>query len=202
MSQSTDFRIETYVGAAMLNHLDRVAALRTAVFREWPYLYVGDDNYEREYLSHYAASPRSICVLARVGDEIVGASTGIPLRDDAASYHQPFERKGIPVDDVYYFGESVVLSEWRGRGIGHRFFDTREAHARAVGDFRWTAFCSVQRDENDPRRPSGYRGNGVFWTKRGYEPRTDMTCELTWPEIGSVEPVKHRLGVWMRKLVR
>ena len=38
--------------------------------------------------------------------------------------------------------ESVLLPAWRGRGMGHRFFDLREEHARSLGR-RWAAFsCS------------------------------------------------------------
>ena len=66
-------------GDAILPWLDAVAALRIAVFAEWPYLYRGDAAYERGYLARYAASPRSVLVLARDGEEVVGASTGIPL---------------------------------------------------------------------------------------------------------------------------
>ena len=43
-----DLRIERVVGADVRRHLDAVAALRIAVFRDWPYLYDGDAAYERE----------------------------------------------------------------------------------------------------------------------------------------------------------
>ena len=46
--------LECLSGAALLPHLDAVAALRIAVFRDWPYLYDGDAAYEREYLDAYA----------------------------------------------------------------------------------------------------------------------------------------------------
>ena len=70
----------------MLPHLDEVARLRIAVFRDWPYLYDGDEGYEREYLAAYARSPNSVVVLARDGDTAIGASTGIPLAEDGADF--------------------------------------------------------------------------------------------------------------------
>jgi GNAT superfamily N-acetyltransferase len=199
MSPTAEWRVEPKVGAAMLPYLDDLARLRIAVFREWPYLYEGDRDYERTYLAAYARSPSSVCVLAFAGDEIVGASTGVPLAHDSVSFHQAFVERGIAVDDVFYFGESVLLQAWRGRGIGHRFFDEREAHARRAG-FRLAAFCSVIRDAGDPRCPTDYHGNEVFWRKRGYASAGDMACEIDWKEPGDEVPRRHRLGFWMRAL--
>jgi hypothetical protein len=45
--------------------LPAVAALRIAVFREYPYLYDGTLAHEEEYLAGYAASPQSLVVVAR-----------------------------------------------------------------------------------------------------------------------------------------
>jgi hypothetical protein len=78
--------VRRFSGAAVREYLDAVAALRIAVFRDWPYLYDGDRAYEREYLDAYAASPDSVFVLAFAGDDIVGASTGLPLADDSAEF--------------------------------------------------------------------------------------------------------------------
>jgi len=129
--------------------LDEVAALRIAVFRDWPYLYAGDLDYEREYLATYTRSPDSLFVLAFAGENVIGASTCLPLRDETAAFQAPFLAHGLPVEDVFYFGESVLLPEYRGLGLGHAFFDHREAHARAFGRFAFTAFASVDRADNE-----------------------------------------------------
>ena len=144
--------LESLSGAALLPHLDDVARLRIAVFRDWPYLYEGDVGYERAYLAAYAHSADSVVVLARDGDQVIGASTGIPLARDGTEFQAPFLARGIDVQKVFYCGESVLLPGWRGRGIGHAFFDAREAHARNLGGFDWTAFAAVDRGDEDPRR--------------------------------------------------
>ena len=186
-------------GEALLPYLDDVARLRIAVFRDWPYLYEGDMAYERDYLAAYAASPRSVFVLAFDGDRVVGASTGIPLAADAEAFARPFVERGIGIDDVFYCGESVLLPTHRGQGIGHAFFDAREAHARALGGFAWTAFAAVDRDEDDPRRPAAHRGNEAFWAKRGYVRQPGMAMRLDWNEVG-VGEAGHALTFWMRPL--
>ena len=191
--------LQSLSGAALLPHLDEVAKLRIAVFRDWPYLYDGDVGYERDYLAAYAQSPNSVVVLARAGDKVVGASTGIPLAEDSAEFQAPFLERGIEVAKVFYCGESVVLPAYRGRGIGHAFFDAREAHARALGGFEWTAFAAVDREDDDVRKPSGHRGNEAFWGKRGYVRQPGMTMRLHWNELDHGE-VGHTLTFWLRPL--
>lgn len=180
-------------------HSDAVAALRIEVFRDWPYLYDGDIAYEREYLDAYAASDDGVFVLAFDGDTVIGASTGLPLASDSAEFRAPFEARGADVGKVFYLGESVLLPFYRGYGIGHAFFDHREAHARSLGRFDTTAFCAVDRDAGDPRRPAEHRGNEAFWGKRGYVRQPGMTMRLRWNETGSGE-IEHALTFWTRTL--
>ncbi|MDF4003208.1 GNAT family N-acetyltransferase [Luteibacter sp. PPL201] len=193
--------VEVRVGAAIAPMIGELAALRIAVFRDWPYLYDGDEAYERDYLAAYAASSRAVCVVAREpGGRAVGASTGMPLADDAEAFHAPFLARGVRLDDVFYFGESVLLAPWRGRGVGHAFFDAREAHARSLGGFRQTAFCAVRRPADDPRTPAGHRGNEAFWRQRGYGPAPGMVCTLAWKDVGDAHASEHTLDVWVRPL--
>ncbi|NCT66299.1 MAG: GNAT family N-acetyltransferase [Rhodanobacteraceae bacterium] len=192
--------IRTFSGDAIAPYLDAVAALRIAVFRDWPYLYAGDADYERKYLATYAESPHSLFVLAFDGARVVGASTGIPLVDETSAFQQPFLDRGIELPRVFYFGESVLLADYRGRGLGHCFFDEREAYARRLGGFDLTAFCAVERSGDDPRCPAGHRPNDAFWNKRGYQRQDDMFCQLEWQEIGQTLPSCHRLRFWLRPL--
>lgn len=191
--------LRTLAGAAIAPYLDAIAALRIAVFRDWPYLYDGDIGYERDYLRAYVDCPRSVVVLALDGDRVVGASSGLPLAEDSAEFQAPFLTRGMEAARVFYCGESVLLPEYRGRGLGHAFFDAREAHARALGGFDWTAFAAVDRAEDDPRRPPGHRGNEAFWSKRGYVRQPGMTMHLHWKEVGMGE-IDHALTFWLRPL--
>ena len=59
-SQGTRISLTAVHGDGLLPYLDDLAALRIAVFREWPYLYEGNLGYEANYLGRYAACSDSL----------------------------------------------------------------------------------------------------------------------------------------------
>lgn len=191
--------IRTLVGAALDAALDDVARLRIAVFRDWPYLYDGDLDYERRYLQAYRDSPGAILVGAFDGLRLVGAATGTPMEDHAADFAHPFAATGLVLSDIFYCAESVLLPGYRGQGIGHRFFDAREAHARALSRSH-VAFCAVVRPPDHPLRPAGARSNDTFWRGRGYLPLDGVVATFAWKDIDQPEETKKPLQFWMKRL--
>lgn len=198
MSRTPQIAIRVLTGHTIAPHVPELAALRVAVFRDYPYLYDGSDAYERDYLQHYVASEREVVVLALDGDRVVGGSTGLPLTEADAEFRAPFERHGPDPATVFYFGESVLLPSHRGLGIGHRFFDAREAHAEALG-FPVTAFCAVDRPADDPRRPPDYRPLDDFWHKRGYRRQPALQARFGWKEVDLPGEQPHTLSFWLRQ---
>lgn len=126
-------RVKPLTGEALAAALPALAELRVEVFRAFPYLYAGDPDYERRYLSAYAASRDAVVVGAFDGPRLIGAATAAPMEDHAAEFARPFAECGRRLGEILYLGESVLLPEYRGRGLGHAFFDEREAHGRALG---------------------------------------------------------------------
>lgn len=193
-------RFSIHHGSNVQAHLSALAQLRIPVFRDWPYLYAGDVAYEADYLQVYARSVRSIVVLAHADDQLVGASTGLPLKDEDDAFYVSFEAAGRDPGMVFYFGESVLLPEYRGLGIGHRFFDLREQHAARLG-FASCSFAAVRRSPSDPRRPRQERNLQPFWRSRGYAPN-GLSMQLGWRELGESEETSNTLDFWERPLVR
>lgn len=194
-----ELRIELLHGEEIARHVDAVADLRIAVFRDWPYLYEGSREYEARYLDVYLRSPRSLAILVWDGEDCIGASTVLPLTDAGAEAQQPFHDGGQAIDTIDYFGESVLLKSHRGRGLGVKFFDLREQHARANG-LAICAFCSVNRAADDPRKPPGYVGNDSFWSHRGYRKEPGIVTSFSWPDIGEAVSSTKPMTFWMRKL--
>ncbi|MBX3592946.1 GNAT family N-acetyltransferase [Sphingomonas sp.] len=177
--------------------LTDLARLRITVFRAWPYLYDGDTDYEARYLSAFATAPGATLVAAVAGREIVGMATASPMAAQEAAIREPVAAHGIDPDVTWYFGESVLLPRWHGRGVGHRFFDLREAAARRAGA-RAAMFCAVIREDKDPRRPAGARDLHPFWIARGYAPVPGLACRMRWREVGERDESDHRLQFWRR----
>lgn len=196
--------LENLTGEALERALPDLARLRIKVFREWPYLYDGSMEYEEEYLASFAKAEGSLIVAALDGREIIGAATATPLRCHTQSFIPLFEQHGYDPDRVFYFGESVLTREYRGKGIGNAFFDWREEHALnstgPKGPYEDTAFCAVVRPHGDPRKPAHYRPLDPFWTKRGYRIVDGMIGKLSWKDIHEAEETEKPMQFWIRPL--
>lgn len=187
-------------GATIETAIPALARLRIAVFKEFPYLYEGSLEYEAAYLQTYLECAESLIVAVQDGAEIVGASSALPLASETPELRQPFEMQGWDVGRVFYLAESVLLPAYRGRGLGHQFFNLREAHARKLGGFTHSAFCAVKRAVDHPARASGPRSLETFWRGRGYAPDNALSATLHWQEIGQITQTPHEMGFWVKTL--
>ncbi|MBX9884560.1 MAG: GNAT family N-acetyltransferase [Novosphingobium sp.] len=185
------------IGAALAD----LASLRIAVFAAYPYLYDGDAAYEAAYLAEYAAAADAVLVAAFDGARIVGAATAAPMIHQKAEFREPFAARlavlGLDVERLFYFGESVLLPEYRGQGIGHAFFDHREAQARRCGA-NAACFAAVIRPEDHRLKPPGYMPHDAFWTNRGYAVVPGLVTELAWKEHGEAGESLKAMQYWLR----
>lgn len=196
MSQALTFTAK--YGSEIASVVEDLGKLRIAVFRDYPYLYEGTLDYEKDYLQTYVKAPRSFLFAVYDGKEMVGATTCIPLTDETADVRQPFEKANFDLNSVFYFGESILLPAYRGLGLGHRFFDEREAYAHSFGTYSVTCFCAVEREENHPAKAHDYRPNDAFWTKRGYLKDPSLQSSFEWPDIGQTHSTAKEMVYWKR----
>jgi len=176
-----------------------LARLRIDVFRAYPYLYDGSLVYEQEYLAYFAEATDSIAVVAEEDGHIVGCATGAALEGHNDQFGEPFRARGIDAAQIFYCGESVLDPAYRGRGIGHAFFDAREAHARACG-YRSCAFCAVVRPDDHPLKPADYSPLDPFWQKRGYRKAEGLVATFHWKDIDQPYETAHPMQFWTRDL--
>ncbi len=195
-----NLQFQSFEGAAIRAVFEPLAQLRIRVFRDFPYLYEGSMAYELEYLNTYAASERAFLYAVFDGTLMIGATTCIPLADETEEVQAPFLKAGMDVSEVFYLGESVLLPAYRGLGLGHRFFDAREAHAATFGTYRITSFCAVERPADHPLRPADYRTLDDFWQKRGYQKAPDLQTKFSWPDLGEDAPSLKTMIYWTRQL--
>ncbi|MDZ7705411.1 MAG: GNAT family N-acetyltransferase [Trueperaceae bacterium] len=186
-------------GDTLERYIPAIAQLRIEVFREFPYLYDGDLDYERRYLQTYADSGEAVAVLVWDDDEVVGASTALPLRDETDALRAPFAEHDYDVDDFFYFAESVLRKAYRGQGLGKRFFGEREEEARAL-DYPRACFCAIDRPADHPKRPDDDRPLDDFWRKRGFVKHPELRTTLSWQEIGEDGESAKPLVFWIKEL--
>ena len=189
-----------YTGDALTAALPALARLRITVFRGWPYLYDGSLEYEQAYLARFAGAEGAVVVAACEGDEMIGAATASPMAGHAEEFAAPLKAQGLDIGRIFYFGESVLLKTYRGRGLGHAFFDAREAHARAAGPFSHTAFCGVVRPDHHPLRPADYVPLDSFWRKRGYAKMEGLVAAFAWKDIGETAQTTKPMQFWIKRL--
>ncbi|WP_343604194.1 GNAT family N-acetyltransferase [Fluviicola sp.] len=184
-------------GEEISSFIPQLGQLRMSVFYDFPYLYEGNLEYEQHYLQIYTRNPLSIAFGVFDGDRLIGATTGMPLTAEDEAIQKPFKERRLNLDEIFYFGESILLPEYRGMGLGHQFFDVREEHALKNG-FRTTTFCSVVRPEDHPLKPQDHRPNDVFWTKRGYV-KQDFSCTMSWLDRNETEETEKELIFWQKE---
>ena len=127
---------------------------------------------------------------------VAKAQDRLSFQDD---FGAAFAGTGHDMAEVFYCAESVLLPEYRGQGVGHRFFDLREAHARRLG-YAKVAFCGVQRPADHPMRPAEYQPLDPFWTARGYAKVEGAVARFSWKDLGDAEETQKPLQFWLRAL--
>jgi len=197
---SATLKVRALTGPALQAYIAPLARLRIQVFREFPYLYDGDLDYEAHYLETYSRALGALVVVVLDGKAVVGASTALPLIEAEAAFRQPFPTQGLDPAEVFYLGESVLLPAYRGKGLGVRFFQEREAHARALGPYTWAAFCAVNRPADHPRRPPEYRPLDAFWNKRGYTRHRELVAYYRWKDLDDPEESEKPMTFWLKRL--
>ena len=197
---SDSLRLQRFSGAAIHPWLPELARLRIQVFREFPYLYDGSAAYEEKYLKTYVDAPDSVMVLVWDSERVVGASSGLPLAAETPNVIEPFLTHGYDPSRIFYYGESVLLPEYRGRGLGKRFFEERAAHVCELGRFDIACFCAVERPADHPRRPAGYVPLNALWNQEGFVKHPELHTTFSWRDLDEAMESSKPMVFWLKTL--
>lgn len=200
IKDQANIKILSFTGSEVKDLIPQIARLRIEVFREYPFLYVGDFEYEKRYLQKFIAMKDAIVVGAFDKDELIGLSTGFPFIYEAENLKKVLIAADRNPEEYFCFGESVLRKSYRGLGIGKAFFDQREAHVKRLNQYRYICFYTSLRPANDPKRPPDYRPLAPFWNSRGYAEHPELIGAVSWQEIGEAEETPKKMVFWIKQI--
>lgn len=196
--------IEVYVGKDSLDYIETISKLRIEIFKEYPYLYKGDLAYENNYMQGYTQDKRAMIVIAKVDGVLAGVSTGIPLISDSeivADAKKCFSQQDVEIGDYYYYGEVIVLPEFRGMSLTTKLYEAQNELVKSWG-YKHVCILTVVREPDHPLKPNNYVSKDKMWEHLGFF-RRKLTVDYHWPTIQpdkSVQNVNNTLEFWAKDL--
>jgi hypothetical protein len=194
----SSIKILPFTGKNVETYLPSIARLRIEVFREFPFLQEKTLDEELHLLKKYTECPEAIVVIVFNGSTIVGASTGIPLCQENDNVLKLLKENKKNPDSFFFFSESFLLKPYRGRGIGHHFFDLREEHVAHLKRFNHICFSAIQRP--DKKKPHDYLPLNDFWRKRGFTEHPELQYFLSWKDHDEKKFSEKLLTCWIKRL--
>jgi len=183
------------------SYVEDIARLRVTVFKEYPYLYDGNFDDELLYAQKFVNSPNSLVCLLFDKNKVVGALTGLPLAYEDVLIRDTWEQNSnTPLSSVYYFSEMLMYSEYRKHGYGSKLFVTGENCVKQYSSFDTITLITIHRNNNHPLQPTSYKPLDHFCEIHGYTKHDDITCIISWKEIGASEASQNELIYWSKIL--
>ncbi len=193
-------RVWTYSGQEARDYFEDIARMRITMFREFPYLYNGSFEYEKEYLEAYFKSLNAkILLVFDTNNEIVGFSNSIPLAEELDEIKAPFKEHGLDLNHYLYIGEVMLKEEYRGKGFARQFFTYHENNARTNG-YDYTVFMTVDRTEDDLDKPKDYVSPDAIWNHFGYTKDKNLSITMDWPSVDQSRDSKNTLSIWWKRV--
>lgn len=190
MRQDNHYQIKTLVGKETQSVIELLAQWRLTIFKEFPYRYVGNLQFEKKHLQSYANNPQSVFAIALLNNEIVAISTGIPLGDKSLREMQvAFQQQHKDIEPYYYYGEVLVSPMHRGQGLAKKLYRAQDEVIKNMG-FEKVAIMTVIRDEPI--------ATDALWPHLGFQ-KNNIILSMRWPTITASNDVidaEHQLAFW------
>lgn len=192
--------IEVLKGPEVIPYLQKLAELRIEFYRNYPYLYEGNITDEETYLNMYAKSKDSLLVIAKNGDDIVGAVTGIPMLESKEENKQLYAQKQIPAEHIFYLGELVLSQDYQKSDLLERLYLQLENAVKGLERYSLLAVCEIERSPEDTKKPVSALSSEVLWANRGFTKQPQLYTTDAWKDVGDLEKSDHHLFFWYKAL--
>ncbi|MBP6386663.1 MAG: GNAT family N-acetyltransferase [Pseudarcicella sp.] len=190
----------TFKRPAITDIIEDMAGLRIDIFKEYPYLYDGNLEYEKDYLNTYSQSENAIIIAIFVNGLLAGAITGLPLSEEVDEFKNAFLNNGLTIDNVFYIGECILLPQYRNMKLSKLLFDELEWLIKRKHIYNTICFSTVERSENHPLKPDDYLNNDLIWQKKSYVKHENISCTFEWKDIDKNESDAKKMIFWSKEL--
>ena len=198
-TDTMDISEQLLQGSQIQEYLEQIAQLRLTIFREYPYLYDGQQKDELEYLKHYASHTEATAIIASCGNELAGAVTAIPLQYESEELASPLAATQYPVERIIYIGELLFYPDYRNKGLGSRLLSRIEQHFLDQKSYDYLTSATVMRPDDHPRCPDGYVPIDRFLQRSQFVKLAGVTTHFTWKEVDGI-PRDHEMQFWIKAL--
>lgn len=195
-ASSPKVEFKAFYGEEARPYKNDIAKIRTEMFREFPYLYDGSEEYEKEYLETYFKCPKALVILAFVNGKVRGFSSSIPLDSENDEITQPFRDSNIDMADYYYIGEVMLRPELQKMGLTHKFYGFH-FDAFLKGGYKAATFLTVQRDADHPQRPKDYTPIDGICKYFGFRKDPKLIGEMEWKRVDTGKDEINTVDYWV-----
>ena len=191
------FRYETYRGPEIAKVADSLYYLAITVFRDFPYLY--EPETEENHMERYTKMKNSFALMIYDGDKLAGATTASLLKEEVDMVRAPYEKAGFDPDKTFYFGESMLLPEYRGMGNYKKIMSER-INAAVESGANKASFISVIRPDDHPLKPTEYMHLKPIWNRYGFFENPHVDMKWTWKDVDKPKADLKSLSAWVKDL--
>lgn len=197
--ESEKVSLRVFNGEEARKYWRQIASLRIEMFKEFPYLYEGAFEYEKEYLETYFKSKNSRILLAFDKEEVIGFSNNIPVFEELEEIQRAFQEQQINPEKYLYIGEVMIKPLYRGQGLLRKFLEYHENFAAKYA-YDHLVFMTVKRPAHHPYKPENYRSLEPIWEHFGYHQHPDLDIRIRWKQIDSSQDEDNHLAVWCKSV--
>lgn len=199
MPLAADLKIETYQGPEIAPYTQQIVKLVDTIYRQYPYLYNGDDAGYIDYLDSYARSKNAIICLVFDGNKIVGIAAGMPMTEAREIYWEPLKKHGYDLNTLFYQGEFGLLPAYHNQGVEEAMFHKVEEFVRK-GPYKSIAFWEVESSTSPSQRPENYLPSDPFWKRLGFIRYSELNFNMFWTNINEKKESPHLAVYWLKPL--
>jgi len=196
----SDIKIVAFTGREIDAVIPKLADLRIEIFAEYPFLYEGSLEDEKQHIKKFFAMEDAIVVAAFDQDKIVGISTAYPFIYEKESFQKLFLKHQRAPQEYFIIGEVALQKQYRRLGIGKKILQEIEAYAQKLNSYKYFCLYTFVRSPEDPRRPSDYYPETIFWKNRGFVEHPELHATVAYREIGESKKTPKKIRFWTKDI--